>query len=125
MTKCWLKSFDLNKMIAKVVQKIRLHKLVGVVESLVTKRSTKIKRNGMWHQTFGQFFMHALTTLDQNNLVEGMDLNRDRDLSFCIDVCMFNTIIPHFGKGNSWAYRHIPMWYHGNNPWRGKLLHTC
>jgi hypothetical protein len=32
--------------------------------------------------------MHALITMDKNNLVEGMDLNGDHDLSFCIDVCM-------------------------------------
>jgi hypothetical protein len=45
VTKCWLKSFDFNKMIVKVVQERRIHKLVRVVESLVAKCNTKIKRN--------------------------------------------------------------------------------
>jgi len=34
-TKCWLKSFDSNKVIVEVVQEGRLYKLVGVVQSLV------------------------------------------------------------------------------------------
>jgi hypothetical protein len=34
-TKCWLKSFDSNKVIIEVVQERRLYKLVGVVQSLV------------------------------------------------------------------------------------------
>jgi hypothetical protein len=32
--------------------------------------------------------MHVLTTMDKINLVEGMDLNGNHDLSFCIDVCI-------------------------------------
>jgi hypothetical protein len=33
-------------------------------------------------------FMCVLKTMDKNNLVEGMDLNGNHDLSFCIDVSM-------------------------------------
>jgi hypothetical protein len=43
-TKCWLKSFDFNKMIIKVSEERRLYKLIGIVESLVAKCSIKIKR---------------------------------------------------------------------------------
>jgi hypothetical protein len=34
-TKCWLKSFDSNKVIVEVLQKGRLYKLVGVVQFLI------------------------------------------------------------------------------------------
>ncbi len=43
-TKCWLKSFDSNKVIIEVVQEGRLYKLVGVAQSLVVECNTKIKR---------------------------------------------------------------------------------
>jgi plastocyanin domain-containing protein len=43
-TKCWLKTFDSNKVIVEVIQKRRLHKLARVVESLIVECSTKIKR---------------------------------------------------------------------------------
>jgi hypothetical protein len=41
--------------------------------------------------------MQTLITIERNNLVEGMDLNGDHDLSFC-DGCVYgkNTIVPHF-----------------------------
>jgi hypothetical protein len=32
--------------------------------------------------------MQALTTMDKNNLVEGMDFNGDHDLNFC-DRCVY------------------------------------
>jgi hypothetical protein len=48
-TKCWLKSYDSNKVIVEVIQERRLYKLIGIVQSSVVKYSTKIKRNDLWH----------------------------------------------------------------------------
>jgi hypothetical protein len=49
-TKCWLKSFNSNKVIVKTIQEIKLYKLIGIFQSLVGKCSTKIKRSDLWHQ---------------------------------------------------------------------------
>ncbi len=46
-TKCWLKSFDSNKVIVKAIKKGRLYKLVVVVQSLVVERSIKIKESDL------------------------------------------------------------------------------
>ncbi len=46
-TKCRLKSSDSNKVIVEVIQEGRLYKLVRVVQCLVTKCSTKIKRSDL------------------------------------------------------------------------------
>jgi hypothetical protein len=46
-TKCWLKSYDSNKVIVEVIQKGRLYELAKVVQLLVTKRSTKIKKSDL------------------------------------------------------------------------------
>ncbi len=46
-TKCWLKSFDSNKVIAKAIKKRRLYKLVGVVQSLVAECSIKITESDL------------------------------------------------------------------------------
>ncbi len=55
-TKCWLKSFDSNKVIAKVIQERRLYKLIGIVQSLVAKCSTKFKKNDLLYQRFRHVF---------------------------------------------------------------------
>jgi hypothetical protein len=47
---------------------------------------------------------------------------------FVMDVCMVNTIVPHFlwvrfsCKGNFWACAHKFMWSHGNISWEGKIF---
>jgi len=86
-TKCWLKTFDSNKVIVEAIQKRRLHKLARVAQSLIIKCSTKIKKNDLWHEKLKHVFIQALTTMDNNNLVENMDLNGNYDLSFC-DGCV-------------------------------------
>ncbi len=86
-TKCWLKSFDLNKMIAKVFKKEYYINRLELLNPWLQNVAPRLK-GVTWYQTFGQFSMHVLTTKDKNNLVEGMDLNGDHDLNFCIDVCM-------------------------------------
>jgi hypothetical protein len=48
-TKCWLKSFNSNKVIVKTIQEGRLYKLIEIFQSLVGKCSAKIKRNDLWH----------------------------------------------------------------------------
>jgi hypothetical protein len=86
-TKCWLKAFDSNKVIVEAIRKKRLYKLVGVAQSFVVECSTKVKRNDLWHEKFKHVFIHALTTMDNNNLVESMDPNGNYDLNFAMDVC--------------------------------------
>jgi hypothetical protein len=49
ITKYWLKSFNSTKVIAKAIQKGRLYKLVGVVQSLVANVNIKIKKNDLCH----------------------------------------------------------------------------
>ncbi len=70
MTKCWLKSFDLNKMIAKVFKKEDYINWLELLNPWLQNVAPRLK-GVTWHQTFGQFFMHVLTTMDKNNLVEG------------------------------------------------------
>jgi len=47
---------------------------------------------------------------------------------FVMDVCMVNTIVPHFlwvrfsCKGHFWACAHKPMWSRGNISWKGKIF---
>jgi hypothetical protein len=86
-TKCWLKTFASNKVIVEAIQKRRLHKLARVAQSLIVECNTKIKRNDLWHEKLGDVSIHALTTIDNNSLVESMDLNGNYDLSFC-DGCV-------------------------------------
>ncbi len=58
VTKCWLKSFDSNKVVVEDAQERRLYKLVGVVQSLqVVECNIKIKRNDLWHQRFKHVYM--------------------------------------------------------------------
>ncbi len=88
-TKCWLKAFDSNKVIVEVIQKRRLYKLVGVTQSFVVKCNTKIKKNDLWHEKLKHVSIHVLTTMDNNNLVENMDLNGNYDLmSFLQWMCV-------------------------------------
>jgi hypothetical protein len=42
-TKCWLKTFDSNKVIVEAILKRRLHKLVRVAESLIVECSKKLR----------------------------------------------------------------------------------
>jgi hypothetical protein len=56
-TKCWLKSFNSNKVIIKAIQEERLYKLIGISQFLVGKCSTKIKRSDLWHQRLRHNFM--------------------------------------------------------------------
>jgi len=86
-TKYWLTFFDSNKVITEVVQEGRLYKLVKVVQSLVAKCSTKIKKNYLWHQRLRHVYMQTLTTMEKNNFVESMDFNNDHDLNF-YDRCV-------------------------------------
>jgi len=46
-TKCWLKSYDLNKVIVEIIQKGRLYELAKIVQLLITKCSTKIKKSDL------------------------------------------------------------------------------
>jgi hypothetical protein len=54
-TKCWLKSFNSNKVIVEAIQEGKFYKLVGVIQSLVC--STKIKNNNLKHHKLGHVFM--------------------------------------------------------------------
>jgi hypothetical protein len=47
--KCWLKFYDLNKVIVEVIKEGRLYKLIEIVQSLVLDGSTNTKRNDLCH----------------------------------------------------------------------------
>jgi hypothetical protein len=53
--KCWLKSFNSNKVIVEAIQEGKFYKLVGVIQSLVC--SIKIKNNNLKHHKLGHVFM--------------------------------------------------------------------
>ncbi len=56
-TKCWLKSFNSNKVIVEAIQERGFYKLVGVVQFLVVECSTKIKKSNLKHHKFGHVCM--------------------------------------------------------------------
>jgi hypothetical protein len=60
---------------------------VKVAQSLIAECNPKIKRNDLWHEKLKHVSIYALTTMENNNLVESMDLNGNYDLSFG-DGCM-------------------------------------
>jgi hypothetical protein len=45
------------------------------------------KKSDLWHQKLEHFYVQSLTKMEINDLVEGMDLNRDHGLSLC-DGCV-------------------------------------
>jgi hypothetical protein len=67
--------------IIEIVQEEKLYKLIGVVQSLVAKCSTKFQKNDLY-QRFGHVFLQALKNMDRKNLVESMNFDGDHDLSF-------------------------------------------
>ncbi len=75
--------------------------MVGVVQSLVVKCNTEIKRNDLWHQKLGHVYIQTLTTMEINNLVESMDFNGNRDLNF-YDGCVYGT--PSYTISFEWGF---------------------
>jgi hypothetical protein len=74
--------------ITKIVQKGRLYKLIGVVQSLVVECSTKFKKNDLLYQRCTHVFLQALRNMDKNNLVESMDFHaKDILVLVHIDLC--------------------------------------
>ncbi len=57
--------------------------MVRVVQCLITECNTNIKRSDLWHERIEHVYMQTLTTMENINLVEGMDINGDHDLIFC------------------------------------------
>ncbi len=70
-------------MITQIVQEGKLYKLIGVVQFLIAKCSTKFKKNDLLYQRFKYVFLQDLKNMGINNLVESMNFNGDHDLSFC------------------------------------------
>jgi hypothetical protein len=69
--------------ITQIVQEGKLYKLIGVVQFLIAKCSTKFKKNDLLYQRFKYVFLQDLKNMGINNLVESMNFNGDHDLSFC------------------------------------------
>jgi hypothetical protein len=54
----------------------------GIVQCLVAKCKTKIKRSDLWHQKLGHVYIQTYLFPWLLNLVESMDLNGNHDLNF-------------------------------------------